>query len=240
MHRRIILFLLGAAPGLFGASGIEPGLFTGSWSVTNRQDFVISGTLGIEFPESGRPTVHFYFPVFTNETVEVVPYSKTAARPTRRSIAWTVPGFVRLHGVRQVDGATETISGPLRLRGGGDGAFTVERLGVILTNAIHITNFPPRTITNLPPRPPIVVLPPSPPLPPIPGAPTHQTNIIIFPPLIFLSNAPPIIRVTDALPAVPPEVTDPAEINARIDMFLRRVKRSQFILPPSSPQFRKL
>src|SRR5687768_11428493 len=134
MHRRIILFLLATAPALFGAGGIEPGLFIGSWSVTNRHDFVISGTLGIEFPESGRPTVHFYSPVFTTEAVEVVPYSNTAARPTRRSSAWTVPGFGRLHGVLQVVGGTETISGPLRLRGHGHGAFTAERLGVILTN----------------------------------------------------------------------------------------------------------
>jgi hypothetical protein len=45
MHRRIILFLLATAPGLFGAGGIEPGLFIDSWSVTNRHNLVISGTL---------------------------------------------------------------------------------------------------------------------------------------------------------------------------------------------------
>src|SRR5436190_502989 len=227
MHRHIILFLLVAAPGLFGASGIEPGLFNGSWSVTNRYNFVISGSLSIEFPESGRPMVHFYFPVFTNETVEVVPYIKTAARPTRRSIAWTVPGFGRLHGVQQVDGAAETISGPLRLRGEGHGAFTAERSGTVLTNVI--------SVTNLLPRPPIVVLPPRPPLPPTPGTNIHQTNIIIVRPPIVISNAPPIILVTNEAPAAVNE----ADLNLRIDLLLRGVTSRDFILSPL-PQFRKL
>ncbi len=178
MRRVHILSLLFCAAGTLLAGPITPGIFNGHWSITNAEsEAVTTGPLSVVIPHTGRPIVYFWEPVATPDGISYIEHFKLALTPTRRSLVWNVPRLARLRGTHEGElPDTASISGSLRFRELGAGAFSAERFTCSLSNYSALipqqhlllnqfqlgcpqtssTNI--ITISNIWPRPPIIII----------------------------------------------------------------------------------
>jgi hypothetical protein len=129
MRRLLALsLLLGTmASSLAALVPVPPGIYHGTWTVTNaHSDVVTSGPISVVYRETGRPRVHLWVVTETESETNYTEYFKSASRPTRRTIACTIPRFMRLHGRHSpTSEILRRITGKLRLKELGYGTFAV-------------------------------------------------------------------------------------------------------------------
>jgi hypothetical protein len=129
MRRLLALsLLLGTmASSLAALTPVPRGIFHGTWTVTNvHTDVVTSGPISAVYRETGRPRVHLWVVTETESETNYTEYFKSASRPTRRTIACTIPRFMRLHGRHSpTNEIFRRITGKLRLKEFGSGTFAV-------------------------------------------------------------------------------------------------------------------
>jgi hypothetical protein len=129
MRRLLALsLLLGTmASSLAALVPVPSGVYHGTWTVTNAHtDVVTSGPISVVYRETGRPRVHLWVVTETESETNYTEYFKSASRPTRRTIACTIPRFMRLHGRHSpTNEILRRITGKLRLKELGYGTFAV-------------------------------------------------------------------------------------------------------------------
>ena len=190
MRRLITLcLLLGMVAAPWAAAPVPPGVYHGTWTVTNAHtEVVTSGPNSVVYRETGRPRIHLWTVTESESETNYTEYFKSASRPTRRTIACTMPRFMRLHGRHSpANEVLRRVTGRLRLKGLGSGTFAVTNVncGIIELHSGIPLQLVLRDIYDIPcwltPRPPsrtndFPVRPPPTSLPPVILPPIRLTN----------------------------------------------------------------